>query len=63
MVINLIKYPNNIVKTTNKKIKNYGNRGMTLESEISSTNEYYLLHDNFPILSLYSYYFHIGCTQ
>ena len=45
MVINLIKYPNNIVKTTNKKIKNYGNRGMTLESEISSTNEYYLLHD------------------
>ncbi len=45
MVINLIKYPNNIVKTTNKKVKSYGNRGMTLESEINSTNEYYLLHD------------------
>lgn len=45
MVINLIKYPNNIVKTSNKKVKNYGNRGMTLESEINSTNEYYLLHD------------------
>lgn len=44
MVINLIKYPNKIIKTNNK-IKNYGNRGMTLESEINSTNEYYLLND------------------
>ena len=37
-------YPNNIKKDKNSFI-NYGNRGMTLESEISSTNEYYLLHD------------------
>lgn len=41
MVINLIKYPNNITKS-NTKYKNYANRGMTLEHEINETNKYYL---------------------
>lgn len=41
MVMNLIKYPNNINKNY-KKLKNYANRGMTLEHEINVTNKYYL---------------------
>ncbi len=43
MVINLIKYPNNITKENNKnKILNYANRGMSLEYEINESNDYYL---------------------
>ncbi len=42
MVINVIKYPNNIIKTNKTKVKTYGNRGMTLENDINLTNEYYL---------------------
>ena len=45
MVISLIRYPNKIVKDNSSKFKTYGNRGMTLESEINSTNEYYLAND------------------
>ncbi len=41
MVMNLIKYPNSINKNY-KKLKNYANRGMTLEHEINETNKYYL---------------------
>ncbi len=41
MVIELIKYPNNIQKKHEKIIK-YNNRGMTLEYEINLSNEYYL---------------------
>lgn len=44
MVINLIKYPNNIRKDITK-YNNYANRGMTLESEINDTNRYYLDND------------------
>ncbi len=44
MVINLIKYPNNIRKNVTK-YKNYANRGMTLEHEINETNKYYLDND------------------
>lgn len=36
----MIKYPNNINPKANFKI--FGNRGMTLESEINDTNKYYL---------------------
>ena len=36
----MINYPNK--KTTNNKYKIYGNRGMTLESEINDSNNYYL---------------------
>ena len=44
MVINLIKYPNNIRKDITK-YNNHANRGMTLESEINDTNRYYLDND------------------
>lgn len=44
MVIDLIKYPNNIRKDITK-YNNYANRGMTLESEINDTNRYYLDND------------------
>lgn len=44
MVIKLINYPNNIIKQ-NVKFKNYANRGMTLESEINQSNQYYLEKD------------------
>ena len=40
MVMKMIKYPNNIVPK--HKYKTYANRGMTLESELNSTNTYYL---------------------
>lgn len=36
----MIKYPNNIKKK--QKYKEYGNRGMTLESELNESNQYYL---------------------
>lgn len=39
-----MKYPNKIKKNTNKQIT-YGNRGMSLESEINQANEYYLLNN------------------
>lgn len=39
----MIKYPNKL-KTTHKT-KVYGNRGMTLESEINDSNKYYLEND------------------
>lgn len=39
-----MKYPNKIKKNTQKQIS-YGNRGMSLESEINSSNEYYLLNN------------------
>lgn len=42
MVIQMIKYPNNIVKKEFKKNSNFGNRGMSLESDLNSTNIYYL---------------------
>lgn len=45
MVINVIKYPNHILKETQTKVKIYGNRGMTLENDINLTNEYYLNKD------------------
>lgn len=35
-----MNYPNGLKKTTSKKI-NYKNRGMTLECDINSSNEYY----------------------
>lgn len=39
----MLKYPNKIVKPKNKsRPKIYGNRGMTLESFINDTNNYYL---------------------
>ena len=39
-----MNYPNGIKKdiTTTKKIRNYKNLGMNLESDINSTNEYYI---------------------
>ena len=40
MVMKMIKYPNNIIPK--HKYKTYANRGMTLESELNSTNTYYL---------------------
>lgn len=43
MVMNFVKYPNKITKT--KNYINYGNRGMTLESEINDSNKYYLEKD------------------
>ncbi len=46
MVIELnINYPNNIKKERIIKNINYGNRGMTLESDINDTNNYYLIND------------------
>lgn len=39
-----MKYPSKIRKNDNKQIT-YGNRGMTLESEINQANEYYLIND------------------
>lgn len=39
-----MNYPNKMKKTQTNNI-NYGNRGMSLESEINSSNEYYLLND------------------
>lgn len=39
-----MNYPNKIVKKNNNET-NYGNRGMSLESEINSSNEYYLVND------------------
>lgn len=44
-----MKYPNNIKKTNNSDI-NYANRGMTLESDINLTNEYYL-NNNIAIIN------------
>ena len=38
----MINYPSNIKKTNKVKINNYGNRGMTLESDLNDTNNYYL---------------------
>lgn len=38
----MIKYPNNIKPKNKIKYKKYGNRGMTLESELNETNKYYL---------------------
>ena len=43
MVVRL-NYPNKI-KKNNIKETNYGNRGMSLESELNSSNEYYLIND------------------
>ena len=39
-----MKYPTGI-KKENKKIINYGNRGMSLESDLNITNEQYLLEN------------------
>ena len=39
-----MNYPNNKIKTNNSYIE-YGNRGMTLESDINSSNKYYLEND------------------
>lgn len=39
-----MNYPNKINKNNNKQT-NYGNRGMSLENEINSSNEYYLIND------------------
>ena len=39
-----MKYPNKIKQSKTKQI-NYGNRGMSLESEINQANEYYLLNN------------------
>lgn len=39
-----MNYPSGIKKTFSAK-KSYGNRGMTLESDINATNEYYLNND------------------
>ena len=44
-----MKYPNNIKKVINKDI-NYANRGMTLESDLNLTNEYYL-NNNIAIIN------------
>ena len=41
----MIKYPNNIKKANISKVKNYGNRGMTLEHDLNDTNKYYINHD------------------
>jgi len=38
----MINYPGSIKKTNTVKINNYGNRGMTLESDLNDTNNYYL---------------------
>ena len=38
-----MNYPNNITK--NKRIINYGNRGMNLEYDLNETNKYYLDND------------------
>lgn len=39
-----MKYPGGIIKNNSSSI-NYGNRGMSLESDINLTNEYYLNND------------------
>ena len=36
-----MNYPSGIKKTNNQSIINYGNRGMTLESDINQSNIYY----------------------
>ena len=43
-----MRYPNNISKEYNSKIS-YGNRGMNLEEDLNTTNEYYL-HTNKAII-------------
>ena len=45
MVINMINYPSKINKPTKTKIKNFGNRGMSLEYDLNITNNYYLDKD------------------
>ena len=40
----IMHYPTG-VKITQKKDVYYGNRGMTLESDLNETNNFYLLHD------------------
>lgn len=39
-----MRYPSGVNKTFNKEIK-YSNRGMNLEDDINSTNEYYLVNN------------------
>lgn len=39
-----MKYPSGIIKKNTKDV-NYANRGMALESDINSTNQFYLIHD------------------
>jgi len=39
-----MKYPSGIKKSKDKNIY-YGNRGMSLETDLNETNEYYLSHD------------------
>lgn len=39
-----MKYPSGVNKTY-EKVKNYSNRGMTLESDINNSNEFYLLNN------------------
>lgn len=39
-----MKYPKGIIQT-NKKLSTYGNRGMSLENDINSSNEYYRTHN------------------
>ena len=39
-----MKYPNGIQKEY-KQLNNYANRGMSLESELNATNEYYLINN------------------
>lgn len=39
-----MRYPTGITKTY-QSLKQYGNRGMGLESEINQSNEFYLLHN------------------
>ena len=45
MVIDLIKYPDGIIKSDAKRIKVFGNRGMSLEEDLNLTNNYYLEKD------------------
>ena len=40
----IMHYPGG-VKKTEKKIINYANRGMDLETDLNETNNYYLIHD------------------
>ena len=51
MVVRL-NYPNKI-KKNNIKETNYGNRGMSLESELNSSNEYSLKYHQLPITMVY----------
>ncbi len=40
-----MRYPNNIIKENSMCLKNYKNRGMSLESMLNDSNKYYLEYD------------------